>query len=834
MKGNVVDIYKVYEGQEKNLVIPVYQRNYDWTVKQCAQLYDDVEAAVANGGAKHFFGAVVGSPEDSFHWVVIDGQQRLTSVSLLMLALVRSIEDGTVRAEDPALARRILNSYLVSPDPYGTAEAKVRLKPVKNDATAYRHLFEKDSGAFDESANVTANYRYFRDRLAKTGYTAEELWDKGICKLEVMLLDLEAHDEPQRIFESLNSTGLDLSEADKIRNFVLMGLPVKKQEWLYEHRWNEIEKAIDYRTSWFLRWYLVAKTGRTPNRSDVYEAFKAYAAGQREQGVTVEDILDDLVVYARICRALERADTVADSGDPGIDARLRRFNLIKGDVVLPVLMSLYRAAQSGETSWDDFRRVLGVLETYFFRRIACSLAANSLNKIFATLYGEMRKLRRSGTAPEGGKEWDYADILVHSLLGRTGTGRFPRDEEFAREFSTRDFYHVRQQTREYVFDALENLGSKDTVDVAGGLARGDISVEHIMPQTLSARWRDELGPDHEQIHETWLHRIANLTVTGYNSSYSNASFARKKSMEGGFATTPYRLNTLIRDESTWGPEQLAARDEELTGQAMGYWPLPETEFVPPAPVLPEAPMGDVANFTGRKIAAFRFGEAEQTVATWADMVEALLKVLIVDHRARLVEAAAGIKRLRTDLGAQGRVPRGWRRIDEGLAVEVGTATTDKIQLLRRIFAELELDTEDLVFILRRGKQLPEDPKTPSDAEPDDPESSSPYAEILKFTARFDEAAELRFAPEDTAKLCAEFVAAFEPFRRDDAAEVLGGANIDQFASEKTVAEMDADQVLAVISQVITLIGVLGTSVLHNRVVNGNLSAWLNRLAEVSA
>lgn len=352
-----------------------------------------------------------------------------------------------------------------------------------------------------------------------------------------MQLDLEAHDNPQRIFESLNSTGLALSEADKIRNLVLMGQGTVTQAKLYDRYWNPMEKAVDYNTDWFIRWWLVVETGRTPNKNAVYEDFKEYILRDKQD---ISEVLESLLEYSIICRQIENAET----GIVAVDTVLRRFNDIKGDVVLPLLMPLLRDVRRQVTTGEDFLQVVKILESYLYRRITCSIAANSLNKIFSTAYADLVKLRKN--------DEPYSEILTYLLLRRGGGGRFPGDQEFRREFTQRNSYRMRPSYRQYLFDCLENGKSKDVRDISNALKRGDISIEHIIPQTLTEKWRSELGEDCEKIHAEWVHRIANLTVTGYNSEYSNRSFREKKEAPEGFVSSPYRLNAMVKEQESWG------------------------------------------------------------------------------------------------------------------------------------------------------------------------------------------------------------------------------------------------------------------------------------------
>lgn len=810
MRGNVQEIWRVYDGANRNLVIPVYQRNYNWSIKQCSRLFDDLEAVMAEDRPKHFFGAVVGDPEDSWTWVVIDGQQRLTTVSLLMLALAHAIRDGDLAVTRPDLGRNITDSYLLIDDDANSL--KFKLKPVKNDAEAYRRLFRREA-EFIESSNVTANYRYLRDRLRQTPLTADEVWE-AIQRLEVMQLDLEKHDDPQRIFESLNSTGLALSEADKIRNLVLMGQTSANQERLYERYWNPMEKNVDYASDWFIRWWLVTRTGRTPRYDRVYDTFRT----NLENGTqTIEEILADLHEYSRICRAIERAET----GYPAVDAQLRRFNMIKGDVLLPLLMPVLRDVRAGETTPEDFVAVVRILESYIFRRITCSITANALNKIFAVAYGELRKLRREGES--------YADLLTYILLRRDGGGRFPDDEEFARAFAERNSYWVRPNYRRYLFDCLENRRSNDCRDIAGAIENGSVSIEHIMPQTLNEAWRQELGENHEEIHGTWIHRIANLTVTGYNSDYSNRSFQRKRDMPEGIAESPYRINAYVKEQEHWGLPQLQERSRLLTEIALDYWRMPRTDFTPPQAVLPTEPLGDDVNFTSRIIVAYEFDDTRQTVRSWQDMLLSLLRTLVQEHRPGMLEFADRTPLMMIAEGTGDFVDeRGgtWPRIDGSLVAAPGSGTNDKAVFLRKLFAHLGLDTEDLVFTLRPGR------RGGGRVEDDAAEAGGRFADLVKFGAEFDEAASQEMDFDSTAPIRREFRSTFRPFAREDATGDLKPGKLKDFEAPEAIRAATEVQVLAALTLILRMADDFDEEAFHERIRNGTASAWLRRLEEL--
>lgn len=810
MRGSVTEIYRLFDGQSRTLHIPVYQRNYDWSAKQCSRLFDDLEAIILEDRPKHFFGAVVGNPVSSFEWVVIDGQQRLTTVSLLILALTRSAESGTTSFDDPGLPDKIRKNFLLLEE--GAGEVKVKLKPVKDDDLAYRRLFGPKA-EFIETSSLTANYRYFLDRLQRTSLSGDQVWE-AISRLEVMELNLEAHDEPQRIFESLNSTGLALSEGDKIRNLVLMDLKPRQQQRLYEDFWNPVEKNVHHRTDWFIRWHLVTMTGKTPNKHEVYDAFKRYIATSTTD---TETILSTMLTNSRHVRAIEDAET----GFPTVDSRLRRFNAIKGDVVLPYLIPLLQEVHDEVTTQEDLAEVLRILESYIYRRITCGIAANALNKIFAALYNEARRLR--------GPEQTHSEVLTYMLTRREGGGRFPDDEEFIAAFASRNSYSLQPSYRRYLLDCLENRESRDLRDIAEALENGGASIEHIMPQTLTDSWRSSLGPDADEIHQTWRDRIGNLTVTGYNSSYSNAPFARKKSMEEGFDDSPYRLNNYLKSLDTWGLPQIEERTRQLTEVARAYWAMPHTSFRPPAAILDKQALGDDTEFRGRSITAYEFGDIHETVDSWASMLRLLLRVLLEQYRTEVIEFAQENPNFVVAETALQLPGREFTKVDESLAVLSGSPTNAKTRLLRALFGHLELDTEDLVFTLRPAKSTGSTSTTDTD---ENPESHSAYAEITKFLDRIDELTGQQLRPEDTAELRAEFTKEFEPYSSTNPIEDLGGLGVPAMSNPDTVSSATTRQLLAAITATIHSTTLIDPLALHSAIANGKVALWLRRLNEI--
>jgi len=541
MDGHKQYLTDLIEGKLTRFVIPVYQRNYDWQPEQCGRLFDDLVEVAKTGRREHFFGSIV-SQTPRGERVIIDGQQRITTVFLLLAAIRDQVKDGVVKSENEDLVEDINDYYLI--DNRHKDDQKLRLKLVKSDSEAFKAILDEKKDEYIQGSNITQNYLYFLKRIAEMDITVDQLYD-AIRSLCVIDITLDPSDDAQLIFESLNSTGLDLSEADKIRNFVLMNLDQQHQQAYYENYWNKIEHNTDYNVSEFIRYYLAAKEAKTPAMKKVYPAFRAFAfknfrdPNGDDLAIRTEDLLNEMLRYSGYYRMYIHPNT----GDKDIDAALRGIHLFDASVIQPYLLNLFEYHAQGNISNDAMASVLWVIDSFLFRRWTCSVPANSLNKIFETLHGDALRGVRDGA--------DYFEVVKYLLTHKAGTGRFPNDDDFLYALDTRDFYRIGNR-KYYLYDRLENGKSDERVAVVKGLEDGNFSVEHIMPQTLNDEWKRSLGEEWERIHEEWCHKLANLTLTAYNSDYSNRSFQQKRDMENGFKDSGFRMNRWIEQQDTWG------------------------------------------------------------------------------------------------------------------------------------------------------------------------------------------------------------------------------------------------------------------------------------------
>ena len=682
MKGNSKALLKFMEGSDKRFVIPVYQRNYDWKKENCQQLLNDLIDVIKKDRPSHFFGSIVASTEGD-DYIIIDGQQRLTTVSLLLLALINLVSEEKVEHDSARLADKIREDYLI--DKWQPEERKIKLKPVKNDMKAFNSLFSSEAVYIRES-NVTQNYLYFYETIKDSGVLADDLFE-SIKKLVVIDITLENGDDPQLIFESLNSTGLDLSEADKIRNYILMGLDQKFQEKMYEQYWNKIEEQTGYQVSEFIRQYLTLKLGKWPNINGVYRAFKQYVISSK---IETEPLLEDMHVHARFYGQIMEATT----GVYSIDAILKRLALLEMTVINPFLFALLERYGSRRIDEKGMSSVLAAIESYLFRRLVCEVPTNALNKIFATLNNDALRVIEN--------DEDYGSAVIYVLEQKTSTGRFPNDKEFESRVRTRDFYNMRPKNKIYYFNRLENGDTYEVVNVPEMMLAKEhgLSVEHIMPQTLTEAWKKDLGAGYAEIHETWKNKIANLTLTAYNGKYSNRPFKEKLAMEDGFSESPLPLNKWIGQQMKWTLDELMARDDIMARRFMELWPFPEVDFMPIEMTSTQYSLDDDYDFTGTRIASYTFMDAKQYVSTWKDAAEGVLSQVCELDPAGMHHIAAQEEFPGTFISEMSEPMAGWTNIGQDLYVNLATPTASKIRVLEAVFEKIGLSREDLNFEIR--------------------------------------------------------------------------------------------------------------------------------------
>jgi uncharacterized protein with ParB-like and HNH nuclease domain/predicted transport protein len=546
-------------------VIPIYQRTYSWTEKECRQLWDDlIRAGSDSQVSAHFVGSIVYIEKGLYQvssqspMLVIDGQQRLTTLTLVIAALAGALENLDEDKREPVdgfSPRKLRNYYLVNPEETGERHYKLLLS--QTDKASLIAVIGGLERPKDFSLRITENFALFQSWI-ETGKNDLTAICHGLAKLLVVDVALSREqDNPQLIFESMNSTGRELSQADLIRNFILMGLEPNLQTALYEQFWRPMEvdfgqDAYASQFDSFMRYYLTVKTGEIPNINDVYEKFKAYARSPQTAAAGVKGLVEDIRRYSRYFCAM----ALGGESDPALAAAFQDLRELRVEVAYPFLLELYSDYADERLSHEEFVAAVRLVESYVFRRAICAIPTNSLNKTFATFTKSLKKDR-------------YLESIQAHMLSMPSYRGFPTDEEFRRQLETRDLYKFPRKA--YWLRRLENYGRKERVAV------DEYTIEHIMPQNekLSAAWRNALGDDWKRVQETWLHTLGNLTLTGYNSEYSDRPFPDKRDMVGGFKESPLKLNQGLGSLDNWDQDAIKKRAARLSKTAAKVWAFPE-------------------------------------------------------------------------------------------------------------------------------------------------------------------------------------------------------------------------------------------------------------------
>lgn len=543
----------IKENQKNQLVIPIYQRLYSWEKEQCKQLWDDIIKIGGNDKMDgHFIGSILYVLDNITHsnntLLIIDGQQRLTTITILLIALRDHLNDEVERKE-------IEDHYLINSDKDG--DKKFRLILSESDKDTLLSLIDKDRRKPSEpSLKIMENFELFEEWIRKNTDKLETIF-KGLKKLMIVWIALEkGKDDPQLIFESMNSKGIELTQADLLRNYIIMETEVGKREDFYNQYWRAMEEDFKQSEkqskkqskredlfSKFVRHYLTIKIGKIPNEKRVYEAFKDY---QQKERIEIEDLLKDLQKYCGyFCQIAFKKEA-----DKDLNKALSFLVDLEMDVIYPLLLELYSDYSDGVLSKADFIPTIYLTESYICRRAVCGLGTNSLNKVFLSFTKHIQKD-------------EYFKSLKAHFGYLTEKQRFPNNDEFKKLFITINFYKFGK--KEYFFERLENFDTKEPVNTK------ECTIEHIMPKTLNLEWKRDLGENFQAIHDKYLHTIGNLTLTGYNKEYSNKSFQEKRDMEKGFKQSPLRLNQGLRDLESFGEKEIEKRANDLADWALKIW-----------------------------------------------------------------------------------------------------------------------------------------------------------------------------------------------------------------------------------------------------------------------
>ena len=566
MKANETKVEDFLSSNKTQFVIPVYQRNYDWSTSQCKQLLDDIlEVGTSKKMNAHFIGSLVYVHDDVYtatrikELTIIDGQQRITTLTLIYLVLHRL----AIELKDESLVSEINETYLINK--FAPEDEKLKLRPTENNDKAIKYLLRSDPNEeFTAFSKVIDNFNYFKERITEENF---EFVLKGLSKLMFVEISLDREkDAPQRIFESLNSTGLELSQADLIRNYILMGLNRRDQNKIYNNYWEIIEKLAKdemlntSRVSDFIRDYLTLVNNKIPNKSKVYLEFKA-----KFPTTNLEDLENALIPIKSLVKFYNKLINPNNETDKEIRTQLEYINRLEINVAYPFLMKVYEDYSEDIITKETFIEILDFIQSFVWRRFIVGLPTNALNKIFMTLYEKIE--------PD-----NYFSSLQQWLLKRPGSQRFPKNKEVIESLKLKDVYNIKSKNRTYLLERLENYKNREPVIIDGN---SDITIEHIFPQNPEPKWKIDLGADeYNLVKENYLNTIGNLTLSGNNGKLGNKSFIFKRDLESaGYKDSRLWLNKYLSSADKWNKTEIEKRFGLLSERFLNIWKYPDIELV---------------------------------------------------------------------------------------------------------------------------------------------------------------------------------------------------------------------------------------------------------------
>mgnify|MGYP000845585722 CR=1 FL=1 len=633
------NIYELFNGT-KQYVIPSYQRPYSWREKECERLWKDIVKMERKKRPNHFVGSIVNIAETAMPtgvqtFMVIDGQQRMTTLSLLLMALRDFL---TANPDDKSVNIRQLNAEGLVNE-YHDDEERYKIVPIQSDRATYKAIVDgKDKEDLPQASRLLVNYRFFMERIAAGELTPLEI-NNAMKKLLIVNITLDRdHDDPQLIFESLNSTGVDLTQSDLIRNFVLMGLPVRLQAKIYKDYWSPMEVLFRYDAredmDHFFRDYLTLVQSDIPKESQIYETFKSMVTDGQLQ---TEELCKELFRYAKLYTRM----IYAKSGNADLDCIFKEISNLRMEVAYPFLLRVYADFEDNVIQQSAFEEILRMAESYVFRRRVCEIPANSHNKTFSRLYASV-------------KQDDYLNSVKAFFLLCEDYKEFPDDATFKKAFVERNIYKLSSRGCHYVLSRLQNYGTKSPVDIS------NLTIEHIMPENkkLSLEWKQMLGPNWEDVHTRLLHTIGNLTLTAYNSEMSDRPFSEKMEMEGGFKQSALKLNSFVVQCSQWTEKEINARAEEIaTLAAAKVWPRPtltEEQIAPYRPPKKEDGQYKLESYEWNQYTRMLFDKLNSSILNLSTDIKRECKKLYIAYKydTNFVDITVQKERLRLAINAK--------------------------------------------------------------------------------------------------------------------------------------------------------------------------------------
>ena len=678
MEAKQTQIQIFIQTPKVQFVIPVYQRNYDWSIQQCGDLFRDIISVVEENRVSHFIGSIVYLHEGIMitsevrELVIIDGQQRLTTINILYVALYRFAKEKGLHQQEEIYTSFLTNQHVQH------ESSKLKLKQTDNNAIAFKAILNGTENELDKYSNVKENFSYFKSQINEGNFLTIL---NGLQRLIFVEIALERDkDDPQRIFESLNSTGLDLSQSDLIRNFILMDLEPKDQNKIYDQIWNPIEEnARDLvrqksMVSDYIRDYLTLKTKRIPNKGKVYEEFKKLYNNKKDDSFQQE--LENIKALSVHYRKLINPQVIPDSV---LRRELEYITRLEINVAFPFLLQVFEDCENSIIDQSTLIKILKLIQSFTWRRFIVGLPTNALNKIFMTLYSEI-------------DHEDYFESLCVALLKKRGSVKFPNDQEVRSALHDKDLYNTQSKNRSYFFELLENHNNREYVNTASDL----ITIEHIFPRNPDNKWLNDLSTsEFSEFKEYKLNTIANLTLSGNNGALSNLAFINKRDMntdgkEQGYAFSRLWLNDYLKKQDFWNLEKYNERFEIIYDRFLQIWQFPDV-VLPLIETDSEQNIFDAEPPINKKLEYFIFENTKVEEPVIAKMYFYVLRELYEKNPELLLENNQIIKVTKNQ--SDFRAPQ---ELINGYFIESNIDSNSKFSYLKKMLTVFELEDELII------------------------------------------------------------------------------------------------------------------------------------------
>lgn len=681
----------------KYFVIPDFQRPYCWDKSNIKAFLTDIDGTI-NKSKRHFFGSIVYITEghDS---VIIDGQQRATTVLLMLTAIYHIVLQTPERCTISAI--QIKENYLSNKD-YVAEENRIKLRSVASDDQIFNEIFKDNvKDPQDRESHLFVAYKLFLDHFSEKDNL--EKYINALEKFEVVTIALDpSDDDPQRVFESINSTGKALTDGDKIRNFALMLNDTKSRKMVLNDYWKDIESSLTHTTkdyiSDFFRYFLMSQLQRDVKTSEVYPEFKRYFDGEVKDPADIGNLktfYEQVDKYRQYYLFLKFNTSNIQSIK--VEDGIYRLGYLKIETPFPFLMRVLDMYTSDDVSETELLKIIHILETYLTRRIICNLRTTGLNKLFAALHKEIRKHQKENPG------FSYRDVFVYILNEKVGEHRLPDNDEVDRAVKNNPFYTQKNHYIYFVLGSVDDQSKESNLLHQIDEGKVQLSIEHIMPQELSKAWRDQLGPDAYTIQQRYLHTLPNLTLTGYNQNYSNKGFAFKKTTEHGFNDSPLVINSLLKNVEKWDLESIDERANWWNEKIAHLWPVPETIFRSQVEES-DFTIEDDVDLSFSKVKAVKILDQIIPVSTWRELYGEVLRKLF-SLEPDLYASIINDQSLKNNISNNSKNFRKPIEIDDTpYFYESNTSTNSKRNLILKLLDCIDLEKSDIKVIFEDNTQ----------------------------------------------------------------------------------------------------------------------------------